>query len=179
MVTCLLLSACRTPERTLVLLPLPIDGALDTYVGEFAKSGAPTSWDAAGLLSPDNRWRLQLVAENAILGGPTGFYTLRLVAAGPGGPVRTVCTLWESDPGSGTSFSARWSRDSRAFHLYGTTGGFIHDRQRAFTIDAIYLVESGQAYDRSLAGPLTSALTRRRAGRRPPYLRVGHSPAAG
>jgi len=140
------------PERALVMLPLPAGGSLNNYVTEFANPSAPHSWGLEGIPSPDNQWRAQLVPENGLFGGSTGFYALRLVPVDPVGPHRTVCTLWESDPGSGTSFDARWSKDSKALNLYGTTGGFSHDRQRAFEINVIYIVESGEAYDQVRAG---------------------------
>jgi len=57
---------------------------------------------------------------------------------------RTLVVVQESDPGSGTSYSCRWSSDSKAVFLFGsgTLSGYKH--MRSFSL--IFLTDRDELY---------------------------------
>ena len=60
------------------------------------------------------------------------------------GDIRPILSMSEADPGSGTSWDTRWSRDSKAFNLRGQCTGFEDARGDYMEFDFIYLVSSGK-----------------------------------
>ena len=57
---------------------------------------------------------------------------------------RVIFTAREADPGSGLSFSAAWSEDSKAIFIYG--GGTPIGYKDIHTISLIYLTEQNKLY---------------------------------
>ncbi len=58
------------------------------------------------------------------------------------GAIRPIVSLNEADPGSGTSWDTRWSRDSKAISIRGDCTGFQDARGAYQEFDFIYLVSS-------------------------------------
>jgi len=57
-------------------------------------------------------------------------------------------SIWESDPGSGVSFSYRWALDSKALLIEGTHGGFHRsDRGNVEQFKYLYFPETKQIFD--------------------------------
>jgi hypothetical protein len=72
----------------------------------------------------------------------SGFYSLHIWDFETD-QIETILSLHESDPGSGRSFAYRWSQDSRALHLSGSSAGF--ERRDPQRLDLNHLYISGQA----------------------------------
>jgi len=63
------------------------------------------------------------------------------------GCIENVISMWETDPGSGTSWQWEWSADSKALHIQGTCSGFSRSRaggRKEF--DLLYLVDTKQVF---------------------------------
>lgn len=69
------------------------------------------------LLSPDRQKMVFLRSERS------GYHSVHLLDVGSG-QIRPILSLWEVDPGSGTSFVYLWSNDSKAVFFVGDTQGF-------------------------------------------------------
>lgn len=75
-----------------------------------------------------------------------GFYSLHIWDVHTGS-IENVISMWERDPGSGTSWNWNWSVDSKALHIQGTCGGFLRRGKRERKeINLIYLVASKQMF---------------------------------
>jgi hypothetical protein len=58
-----------------------------------------------------------------------------------------VISMWEEDPGSGTSWRWRWSADSMALNIRGTCNGFELSRNRGRReFDLVYLLSKKQIF---------------------------------
>jgi hypothetical protein len=84
-------------------------------------------------LSPDSAWMLYWRSD---IHGHHNLFVTSPVTANP----RFVCSLMEADPGSGESFEARWSMDSRFLKIEGQ----IASRKE---IGWIYDVKTGNLYE--------------------------------
>lgn len=76
----------------------------------------------------------------------SGFYSLHLWSF-ESGAIETVVSLHESEPGGGLSFEYRWSRDSRALHLSGATGGFERRDPQRRTLNHLHIRGVPGLYD--------------------------------
>jgi hypothetical protein len=75
-----------------------------------------------------------------------GFHSLHLWDVNTGG-IQNVISMWESDPGSGTSWDWDWSADSRALNIRGTCGGFYRHRWRENKqFNLLYMVKDRQMF---------------------------------
>jgi hypothetical protein len=95
------------------------------------------------VVSPNRRHVAFLTSGN----GMDGFHNIWIFDAVTG-QSRRLLSLWETDPGSGTSFDYDWSHDSKALVIKGSTQGFRRDRfgqYRKFIL--VYDLESSRFYD--------------------------------
>jgi hypothetical protein len=74
-----------------------------------------------------------------------GFHVLHLWNVATGEVIQVI-SMWESDPGSGTSFSIHWTADSKALRIIGDCGGFeaSRDSSKWVELDLVYLVGSNE-----------------------------------
>jgi hypothetical protein len=76
----------------------------------------------------------------------SGFHSLHLWDANTG-TIQDIISMWEVDPGSGTSWHLKWSADSNALGLKGACGGFSRHRDRGRKdLNLIYLVPDKQMF---------------------------------
>ncbi|MDA1315016.1 MAG: hypothetical protein O2968_16925 [Acidobacteria bacterium] len=75
----------------------------------------------------------------------SGFYSLHIWDF-TSGEIKTVLSLHESDPGSGRSFDYRWSADSRALHLSGSTAGFERRNAQRRDLNHVHIVGTPGLY---------------------------------
>jgi hypothetical protein len=76
----------------------------------------------------------------------SGFHSLHLWDANTG-TIQDIISMWEVDPGSGTSWHLKWSADSNALGLKGAYGGFSRHRDRGRKdLNLIYLVPDKQMF---------------------------------
>ena len=75
----------------------------------------------------------------------SGFYSLH-VWDFDSEEIETMLSLHESDPGSGRSFAYRWSQDSRALHLSGSSAGFARRDPERVKLDHLYLPGAAGLY---------------------------------
>jgi hypothetical protein len=62
--------------------------------------------------------------------------------------IKTIMSLWESDPGSGVSFSYRWSLDSKVLLIEGAHGSFSRNNRGSIEQSKFfYFLESDQIFD--------------------------------
>jgi hypothetical protein len=93
-------------------------------------------------VSPDRRHAVML--RSGALGA--GYYSVH-VWEFASNQVQTVLSLREIDEGSGRSFGHRWSLDSRAVEIKGTTGGFERRKPKPRHFNLIYLLDGQQVYE--------------------------------
>jgi hypothetical protein len=63
------------------------------------------------------------------------------------GRIENVISLWELDPGSGTSWDWGWSEDSKALRIQGVCGGFYRNRARGRKeFDLLYVLDTKQMF---------------------------------
>ncbi|MFQ5540610.1 MAG: hypothetical protein ACE5FB_09405 [Candidatus Binatia bacterium] len=93
--------------------------------------------------SPGRRHVAYLASTN----GFSGFHSLLIYSVETGRSKR-LFSLLEADPGSGVSFRYRWSRDSQALLIAGSTQGFTRFGPKQYrSLRMVYLVDSEQLYD--------------------------------
>lgn len=97
------------------------------------------------VVAPDRRRALFL--RSGALGA--SYYSLHLWEA-DSDRTPALISLHEADPGSGRSFSYRWSGDSRAFLLSGETAGFERRKPAPRSLKLLYLLERRAFYDLDL-----------------------------
>jgi hypothetical protein len=95
------------------------------------------------VLSPDRRFAAYTTSEN----GFSGFHTIRVLKVGQP-KAEPVLSLWETDPGSGVSFTYKCTQDSQSLVIEGGTQGFTrfgstHYRKIRF----VYLLDCGLMVD--------------------------------
>jgi len=96
-----------------------------------------------GLLSsPDHKYVAYLTSAN----GFSGFHNVLVYKAKEGRSTR-VLSLWEADPGSGTSFSCRWSDDSRALIITGQARGWESLAAVSTDLHLAFLPETDELFD--------------------------------
>jgi len=75
-----------------------------------------------------------------------GFHSLHMWVVGAA-CIDDVISMWESDPGSGTSWYCHWSADSKALNIRGTSRGFYRDRQHyQQEFNLLYVVEDKRMF---------------------------------
>lgn len=57
-----------------------------------------------------------------------------------------ILSLWEEDPGSGTSWKCSWAADSGAIRIKGACGGFQKRAQKYQDIDLVYVLGERKMY---------------------------------
>jgi hypothetical protein len=75
----------------------------------------------------------------------SGFYSLH-VWDFETGQIETVLSLHESDPGSGRSFEYRWSDDSRALHVTGSSAGFERRDPERLELNHVHIRSESSLY---------------------------------
>jgi len=79
-------------------------------------------------------------------GDDAGFHSLHVWDANDG-HIEAVLSMWESDPGSGTSWDIIWSKDSKALNIKGTCSGFYKNWRRGhIEFNLVYLVKERQMF---------------------------------
>jgi hypothetical protein len=79
----------------------------------------------------------------------TGFHSLHIWDVNSG-TVEDVISVWEADPGSGTSWDWNWSGDSKALGIKGTCSGFRRREGRASgsrRLNLVYIVAERKMFD--------------------------------
>ena len=65
--------------------------------------------------------------------------------------MQDIISMWESDPGSGTSFDVAWSKDSKAVNFFGSCSGFYRRGQGRQTLfDLVYSISEKKMYSSAL-----------------------------
>lgn len=77
--------------------------------------------------------------------GREGFHSLYLWEGKEAQP-RCFLSLWEADPGSGTSWNCAWAADSGAVRVEGSCGGFLKRQGEAQEIDLVYILDERKMY---------------------------------
>ncbi len=114
--------------------------------------------------SPDGTHVVEIVADKWWRGDEsTGFYGLELRT---GNTTLPLVSFWEADVGSGIAAGVRWSGDSRALRISGSTKGYTRSEEGFRQFDMIYLVEADTFYD--ITAPPNISLNRWRRARSGP-----------
>jgi Tol biopolymer transport system component len=92
--------------------------------------------------SPNRRQVAYLTSENRF----RGFHNILVYDVASERSLR-VLSLWEADPGSGTSFSYRWSYDSKALLITGRAGGWASHSDHATELQLVYFPDAEQLFD--------------------------------
>ncbi len=99
------------------------------------------------VVSPNRRYVIYLSSKNMWAGyHPMHVYDLKT------GHSLHVMSLWEADPGSGLSFRYKWSHDSKAFLIRGTTTLIKGNTREIKYISIIYHLDTNLLYNVSLNG---------------------------
>jgi hypothetical protein len=101
-------------------------------------------WGPGHTLKPSPDRRFAILLRSGALGA--GYYSIH-VWDFDRDQLATIVSLREAEPGSGRSFDYEWSRDSRAVHITGNTGGFERRRGEPRALDLIYLIGQEGLYD--------------------------------
>jgi hypothetical protein len=96
------------------------------------------------VLAPNRQFAAYMGSEN----GFSGFHTIRLWKIGSG-ESKPLLSLYEVDPGSGSSFSYQWSPDSKGLFVGGSTGGFSRSSSRGGDFQFVYSLEQDSFFDLS------------------------------
>ncbi len=134
-----------TEVMPMAMLPTS-DDADQTYVAELAGERIPSGLETEHLVSPDRKMKLELTQDQSLLGGQTGFYGVELVEL-ESNQRRPILSLWEADSGSGVLINVRWSADSRAIRLKGSTRGYHRHGGEFRNFDILYVVNHNRYLD--------------------------------
>jgi hypothetical protein len=113
------------------------------------------------VVSPDRR----RVAYATSLNGFSGFHNVMVYDVRDGRSTR-VLSLREVDPGSGSSFGYRFSADSAALVITGTSSGFMPFSATFTPLRIVYLNDTGELFDLRAGG--TDTRIKPAAGGGPP-----------
>jgi len=134
-----------TEVMPIAMLPTS-DDADQAYVAELARERIPSGLENEHLVSPDRKMKLELTHDQGLLGGQTGFYGVELVEL-ESNQRRPILSLWEADSGSGVLINVRWSADSRAVRLKGSTQGYHRHGSEFRNFDILYVVNDNRYLD--------------------------------
>lgn len=101
-------------------------------------------WGPGHTLLPSPDRRRALLLRSGALGA--GYYSIHLWHLEQD-RLETILSLREADPGSGRSFWYRWSSDSKAVHIGGSTGGLERRKRAPRELNLVYLVGEGTIYE--------------------------------
>src|SRR5260221_6807363 len=130
-------------EKVPALASLSTSPVAAAYVDELVRTSPGLG--ESDRRAPDGAHVVEIVADKTWNGKQsTGFYGLQLRT---GKATRPLVSFWEAHAGSGIAAGVRWSGDSRALRISGSTKGYTRNEEGFRHFDMVYLVEADTCFD--------------------------------